>query len=112
MKQNVQIYKSLADEIRLRILALLLAEGELCVCDIIGALKLPQSTTSRHLAHLRKAGWVNDRRCGLWIYYSIRETDEHHRDLIPLLKKQLLNAEVSMTDREALADFCADNHCA
>ena len=68
MKDNAQLYKALADETRLRILALLLAEGELCVCDIIAALKLPQSTISRHLAYLRKTRWVNDRRCGLWIY--------------------------------------------
>lgn len=112
MKQNVQLYKTLADETRLRILALLLSEGELCVCDIIAALKLPQSTTSRHLAHLRKAGWVNDRRCGLWIYYSIRDSDASQKEMIPLLKKQLLNTGTSAADRELLASFSEGNNCA
>ena len=112
MKENVQLYKSLADETRLRILALLLGEGELCVCDIIAALKLPQSTTSRHLANLRKAGWVNDRRCGLWIYYSIRDSGESQKELLPILKKQLLESKVSLADRETLATLGQDNRCA
>jgi len=112
MKQNVQLYKALADETRLRILALLLSEGELCVCDIIAALKLPQSTTSRHLAHLRKAGWVNDRRCGLWIYYSIRDSGANQMELIPILKNQLLNTRTSLADRELLAGFGQGNRCA
>lgn len=112
MKEIVQLYKGLADETRLRILALLLAEGELCVCDIIAALKLPQSKASRHLAYLRKAGWVNDRRCGLWIYYSVRETDDIRRNLIPVLKKQLLHSKAFKEDRENLAAFGSANRCA
>ncbi len=55
MKKETRIFKALADETRLRILALLL-EGELCVCELIAALELPQSTTSRHLAYLRNSG--------------------------------------------------------
>ena len=111
MKQHVQIYKALADETRLRILALLLSEGELCICDIFTALKLPQSTISRHLAYLRKAKWVRDRRCGLWIYYSILADGTNHAELIPVLKKQLLNAITTVEDRKVLAGFGAGNHC-
>ena len=112
MKENAQLYKGLADETRLRILALLLSEGELCVCDIIAALRLPQSTISRHLAYLRKARWVNDRRCGLWIYYSIRDDGMHQAELIPILKNQLLNTRTTAEDREVLAGFGAGNRCA
>ena len=43
------LFKALADATRLRILALLVA-GEVCVCELHGALKLPQPTVSRHLA--------------------------------------------------------------
>ena len=111
MKQNLLIYKALADETRLRILALLLSESELCVCDIIAAIKLPQSTISRHLGQLRKAGLVNDRRCGLWIYYSIRESCET-QELISLLKKQLLSSKASVADREQLASLGDGNRCA
>jgi ArsR family transcriptional regulator len=112
MEQNVQLYKSLADETRLRILSLLLSEGELCVCDLIGALQLPQSTVSRHLAMLRKSGWVQDRRCGIWIYYSIRADSPAQRELIPILKQQLADCKTAAIDRQLLASFGQGNHCA
>ncbi len=62
--------KALADATRLRILALL-AGGEVCVCHIHESLGLPQSKVSRHLAYLRRAGIVNARKQGLWVYYSV-----------------------------------------
>ena len=70
MKTTARMFKALSDETRLRILCLLL-EGELCVCDSMAVLQLPQSTVSRHLAYLKNAGWVDDRRCGVWMYYSM-----------------------------------------
>ena len=112
MKETAQLYKGLADETRLRILALLLSEGELCVCDIIAALQLPQSTISRHLAYLRKAKWVTDRRCGLWIYYSIRDNETNQAELIPILRNQLLSTKTTVEDRRALAGFGEGNRCA
>ncbi len=70
LKQLETLFKALADETRLRILGLLLA-GEVCVCDIHESLKIPQSTASRHLAYLRRAGLVRTRRDGLWIHYRL-----------------------------------------
>jgi ArsR family transcriptional regulator, arsenate/arsenite/antimonite-responsive transcriptional repressor len=70
-----QVFKALADETRLRILALL-SRGEMCVCDIHETLGIPQSKTSRHLAYLRKAGLVSDRKAGLWVYYQLAEPDD------------------------------------
>lgn len=64
------LFKALADETRLRILGLL-AAGEVCVCDIHGALGVPQPTASRHLAYLRRSGLVAARREGQWMHYSI-----------------------------------------
>ncbi|MBU4034431.1 MAG: metalloregulator ArsR/SmtB family transcription factor, partial [Proteobacteria bacterium] len=52
MQTTAQFFKALSEEPRLRILALLLS-GELCVCDLMAVLQLPQSTISRHLAYLR-----------------------------------------------------------
>ena len=66
------LFKALADRTRLRILALL-AQGEVCVCDINGTLGIPQPTASRHLAYLRRSGLVQDRREGLWVYYRIAD---------------------------------------
>jgi len=69
------VYKCLADQTRLRILGLLRA-GEICVCHIHDSLGLPQTKVSRHLAYLRRAGLVQTRRQGLWIYYRLAQTDE------------------------------------
>ncbi len=64
------VYRALADETRLRILALL-KDGEVCVCHIHGGLRLPQPTISRHLAYLRRTGLVAARRDGVWMHYRL-----------------------------------------
>jgi ArsR family transcriptional regulator len=65
-----RLFKALADETRLRIVALL-SHGELCVCHLEEALRLSQPKVSRHLATLRAAGVVEDRRDGTWVYYRL-----------------------------------------
>jgi len=69
------VFAALADETRRRILGLL-ASGEICVCHIHETLGVPQSTASRHLAHLRKAGLVATRRDGLWVHYRLADLDD------------------------------------
>jgi len=69
------ICKALADGTRLRILHLLRA-GEVCVCDIHGSLKLPQSKVSRHLAYLRATELVTARKEGLWVHYSLARSSD------------------------------------
>src|SRR4051794_36753681 len=64
------MFRAFADPTRLRILNLLLP-GELCVCDIVNTLRIPQPTASRHLAYLKKSGLVQSRRDGLWIHYKL-----------------------------------------
>ena len=66
------VFKALADATRLRILGLLLS-GEVCVCHIHDALKVPQSKASRHLAYLRRARLVEARREGTWMHYRLAE---------------------------------------
>lgn len=113
MKQTARKFKALADETRLRILALLLAEGELCVCDIMAALELPQSTASRHLAYLKNTGWVDDRREGVWIYYSIVSVaNKLQKELISLLGCHLPSSPTARADSERLEGFGKDSNCA
>ena len=69
---GVEVFKAAADPCRLRIL-MLLKEGELCVCEIMTALKKPQSSTSHHLSILREAGLVKERRDGKWSYYRLAD---------------------------------------
>lgn len=65
------LFTTLSNDIRLRCLLLMQAEGELCVCELMHALDLSQPMISRHLAVLRDNKLVNDRRSGQWVYYSI-----------------------------------------
>ena len=64
------LFAALGDGTRLRLLNLL-GEGDVCVCFFIEVLDQPQPTISRHLAYLRKAGLVSDRRDGKWIHYML-----------------------------------------
>ena len=67
--------RALGDETRARIVALL-SHGALCVCHLQAVLGVPQSNVSRHLAVLRAAGVVEDRRSGSWIYYRLRPQED------------------------------------
>ncbi|MBC3366097.1 metalloregulator ArsR/SmtB family transcription factor [Pseudomonas sp. SWRI154] len=67
----VDIFKALADDTRTRIALLVTREGELCVCELTAALDLSQPKISRHLAQLRHAGLLSDRRQGQWVYYRL-----------------------------------------
>jgi len=110
MSEAVQLFKALADETRLRILNLV-AHRELCVCHIVEALGLGQSKVSRHLAHLRNAGLVNDRREGLWMYYSLAEPKGRlHEQVILLLKRSAGELPLAAADLQALAGLgeCSD----
>jgi ArsR family transcriptional regulator len=102
MKTTASLFKALCDETRLRILALLTMD-ELCVCDLVAILDLPQSSVSRHLAHLRNAGLVNDRRQGVWMYYRLVEQGGAlHTDALALLARHLPPTSQATVDRKAL----------
>lgn len=72
MEEIAKRLKALSDPTRLRILRLL-DHGELCVCNVMAALGLPQSRVSRHLAYLDNSGWVSGKRKGKWVYYRLAE---------------------------------------
>ena len=90
-----RLFKALADETRLRVVALL-SHGELCVCHLEAALGLSQPNISRHLAVLRAAGIVEDRREGKWIHYRI----VHHED--PDCERQLRALVKAYAKREVI----------
>jgi ArsR family transcriptional regulator len=65
------VFRALADRTRLRILNLLTQRPEICVCDLMAVLDLPQAKVSRHLAYLRRAGLVAGRRDQQWMHYRL-----------------------------------------
>jgi len=98
MKTEARLFKSLADETRLKILWLLMAKEELCVCDIMGVLGITQSKASRHLRYLYHLGWVNDRREGVWMNYRLSVAPGSAED-----KQLKLLAEILDSSPEARA---------
>jgi ArsR family transcriptional regulator, arsenate/arsenite/antimonite-responsive transcriptional repressor len=99
------IFRALADETRLRILALL-RSGEVCVCHIQGGLRLPQPTISRHLAYLRKSGLVEARREGVWMHYRLAPiADPVTRAVVDSALHALSHAESVSRDATRISKF-------
>ncbi len=103
MKDLVTVFKALSDETRLRILKLL-EQGELCVCDIVAAFNMIQPKVSFHLAALKGAGLVKDRREGKWMHYKIDDADLFKRLLILSVMEKVPDAALA-EDRKRLKDF-------
>jgi DNA-binding transcriptional ArsR family regulator len=70
LSQATEVFKAVAHPARLRILAML-RRGALCVCQITAVLDLSVSTVSAHLAELKRAGLVVERKDGRWVSYSL-----------------------------------------
>jgi len=95
------IFSAFADPTRIRILNIL-AAGELCVCDILGTLDLPQPTVSRHLAVLRNAALVEVTRDWKYAYYRLAVPDNAvHRNLIGCVRSFFAGIKSLESERRA-----------
>jgi len=72
LASEIKVFKALADMTRLKIVKLLMAR-ELCACEIMLALKKPQSSVSHNLSILEDAGLVKERKDGKWCRYRISD---------------------------------------
>jgi ArsR family transcriptional regulator len=109
MKAEARLFKSLADETRVKILWLLMGQEELCVCDVMNTLGITQSKASRHLRYLYHLGWVTDRREGLWMNYRLSVTPgSAHEKLLQLLAEMLASQPEAQALRAQLARCLED----
>ncbi|MEZ6057017.1 MAG: metalloregulator ArsR/SmtB family transcription factor [Planctomycetaceae bacterium] len=76
-KNLVEVFKLLADETRLKVLFMLIREGELHVSALCDRLSQSQPAVSHHLALLRVAGLIQARRDGKHNFYSVRNERFH-----------------------------------
>ena len=100
------VFRTLADPTRLRLLNLL-SRGEVCVCNLADTLNVVQPKVSRHLAYLKRAGFVETRRDGKWIHY--RWTGDAHpltRVVLKALRNWMAQDPVMNRDRERLEKIC------
>jgi len=72
LNKEAKVFKAAADPTRLKILKLLTC-GELCICDIMIALKRPQSSVSHNLSILEDAGLIKERKDGKWCHYRLSD---------------------------------------
>lgn len=99
-------FAALANDARLRSLMLLSRQSELCVCELTHALGLSQPHISRHLAQLREAGLVSDRREGVWVYYRInRELPAWALDVLEQTAGGVASGAPFRDDAAALAEM-------
>lgn len=70
MDHTIKVLKSVSQPTRMRIL-LLLAEAELCSCELGGILGITQAAVSQHMNVLKRAGLVSERKSGTWVYYQL-----------------------------------------
>lgn len=81
---TAKFFHGLSDLTRLRIVEMLLDEGEQNVSELVAALGQPQSRVSTHLACLRWCGYVDSRRDGKFVYYRV--ADPRVRQLVELAR--------------------------
>ncbi len=106
-----QLFRALADRTRLRIVNLL-ARGSLCVCDIQRILGQPQSSVSRHLALLKAAGLIGDRRDGMRIFYALTTWDTAlARAVLAAIRAHLAVGGDYRKDVEDLRELRARGEC-
>jgi ArsR family transcriptional regulator, arsenate/arsenite/antimonite-responsive transcriptional repressor len=99
-------FAALADRTRLRLINLMGAD-ELCVCFFVEVLKTNQPKISRHLAYLRRAGLVSDRKDGKWVHYRVAEpSDTNAARILREVLTWLRDDPEMRRDRERLARVC------
>ncbi len=64
-------FAALADPVRLRLLSLVAAAGEICSCDLLEPLGKSQPTISHHTRVLSEAGLITGEKRGRWVWWSV-----------------------------------------
>ena len=110
-QQLAAVFKALSEPVRLRILYLMLQRGELCVCDIVDSLDLPQSVVSRHLAYLRNHQLVSTRRDGVWVYYQISAGSVFVEQVLQVFSASAVGATDLQADLKKVIDSAGQGCC-
>lgn len=114
MNQLTNVFKVFSDETRLRII-ILLAQEELCVCQLSGILDISQPKISKHLSKLRDMGFAIDKRKERFVFYRL-ETENQFltnitNDILKNLNEfpQLIVDQNGLTDKDKYLNQCGCN---
>ena len=103
MTEVLTSLKSISEEIRIRLL-LLLMDHEACVCELMAVFDMAQSKLSHHLITLRDAGFLQDEKRGKWNYYLVntKSLSPVNRELIISLSRWHIEDKTTERDRQSL----------
>ena len=103
MDSLIVAVKALSDETRLRMINLLF-QRECCVCEVMQVLNISQTRASRNLSMLYDAGFLKQRREGLWAYYSIDKTslESYLASLLDAVELGLKDSSIALDDIKSL----------
>lgn len=87
MSDPLNILAALAEPTRLAAIQLLWDGQEHCVCELMERLGATQSRMSRHMAMLKTAGLVTDRRDAQWVRY--RRAPNMPKNVVALIEAAL-----------------------
>lgn len=106
------MHKALGDETRVRIVHLIAHRGEMCVCDVEEVLAISQSKASRHLAYLKNAGVVEDRRDRTWVYYRLASEGAPLLKAVRELRRALAGDDTAREDLARAESITRAPRCA
>jgi ArsR family transcriptional regulator, arsenate/arsenite/antimonite-responsive transcriptional repressor len=73
IEPGAQIFLACSDASRLRILNLIMTNGEMCITDLERILDFTQTKTSRHLIYLKNSGILTTRKFNQWAFYQVKD---------------------------------------
>ncbi|HAS04269.1 MAG TPA: ArsR family transcriptional regulator [Dehalococcoidia bacterium] len=103
MQDFIKATAALSDITRLRMMNILLIR-ECCVCEVMQALEISQTRASRNLSILYDAGFLKQRKEGLWTVYSIdregigKENKKYLDNIIKAVSSALENSKTAEAD--------------
>ncbi len=104
MKNIAKTMKLLSDAARLRIL-MVLSKRELCVCQIMGVLGISQPLVSRNLSLLSDAGFLDERKAGKLVFYSLKkDMPPINRKIVSVLREAMKSDRILAEDLRSLMD--------
>jgi ArsR family transcriptional regulator len=108
MNNPLSILKALSDRNRLRVVAALMNQRELCACHIIELLDVTGATASHHMGILIESGLVRSRKAGRWVHYRL--ASDFSAPLFQWLETEVLIGPGIQADRKALIKITAFKH--
>ena len=110
MRDFLNLTKALADESRVRLL-LALRQGELCACQLTELLQFAPSTVSKHLSLLKRAGLLEARKDGRWIFYRLasKQAPVAVREAIDWVEKSLGRSPSALMDARRLKQILKED---